>query len=382
MRFPVVLLAAFFWGLAIIGPVAYAEESEKPIIQWYELSTPGFQVDGFYWFKDEALLRRLRTDLPPAINGNVADLAQCTAGGQLRFQSDTTEVWVDYELGHPPSMSHMAFTGSSGFDLYAGITGEERFVTVGRPSLNQTQNKDRLFPFSDPVPSKMRSFIINFPLYNSIKNIRIGLSENARIIPPEPYENSRPIAVYGTSITQGGCASRPGSMTTNILSRRLRRPFLNFGFSGNGGGEVAVATHLAQIENPALYIFDCEANADVDTTKNVAKCIAEIRKTHPETPILWVSGVQYSFESYDTPREAGGPLRNKYWEAIASEQEEWVRAEREKGDHNIYYLDGGKIWDQRYSDEMTVDGCHPTDYGFFLIAEAWEKAIQEILTTN
>lgn len=372
-----IILLLLFMALSGIAPKPVRAAGEP--IEWHEVDEPGFSVEGFYWYDQEKLFRRLPAEPNPAVYYLVSDLAWDTAGGQLHFQTDSAEVWIDVDLGQLKLMGHMAPTGSSGFDLYAGPPGEERFVAVAPPPLSEAQYTRRLFPFSDPAERKMRSFIINFPLYNPVKTVRIGLTPGAKLLPPAAGADSRPIAIYGTSITQGACASRPGSAVSNILSRRLGRPVLNFGFSSCGGGEVAVARHLAQIKDPAMFIFDCEANAGEAVTGNVAACIAELRKTHPTTPILWVSGTPYSFESYDKPRVDGANPRNRRWSDIVREQAERVRELREAGDTNLYFMDGGKVWGSRYCDEATVDGAHPNDYGFFLMAEAWEKTIRDIL---
>lgn len=369
------------WLLLLSFAIPLYGEEEKKIV-WHDISEEGFQLQGLYWYNQHHKFRRLPEELNPPVYWLVSELADDPAGAQIRFRSNSGTVWVEVELGKLTPMNHMTLRGSSGVDLYAGLPWQERFVTsMGPGNWSGTTFSGQLFPWSDGAlrEAKMRSFIINLPLYNPLQSIKIGLEEGAEILPPPAYDDPRPIVIYGTSITQGGCASRPGSALSNILSRRLRREVLNFGFSGCGGGEVALAHHLAQIKDPALYIFDCEANAGGSTAKNEEECIAEIRKYHPAVPILLVSGVPYSFETMDQPRSEEISSRDAKWSSYAREQEALVARLRANGDENIYFLDSSEIWDKLYSDEMTVDGAHPTDYGFYLMAEPWEETIRQIL---
>ncbi len=367
-------------GLVLLGTGSCLALFAATEIVWHEVSEPEIAVEGFYWYGQDRQFRRLPREPEVTIRPAVSSLAGNTAGGQLRFQTDSSEVWIDAEFGNFTPMPHMAPTGSSGFDLYTGTPFRERFVTSARPSLaaGVTQLYNRVFPFSDPAPKKMRSFIINFPLYNPVASLRIGLDADAKLLAPEPYKDPRPIAIYGTSITQGGCASRPGSAVSNILSRKLARPVLNFGFSGNGNGEPELAQLLAEIADPAMYILDYEANSAYDILNTLPVFVKILREKHPDTPILVISGTPYSFETYDRLSD-DEEYRSSYWHELAHKQQAIVQQLRDAGDQNIHYFYGGDVWGENEYEEMTVDGVHPTDYGFFLMARAWEPKIREIL---
>lgn len=371
------LLKAFLIGLA-------CQSSDLPAeaLSWHELEGSGVSVEGFYWYQDEKVFRRLPQKLTPQVYYLVDELAWNSAGGQLRFQTDSQIVKLAVELREVRNMNHMTLIGSSGFDLYAGFPHEERFVKAAGPDSNTKKFECQLFPFSDPPQRKMRSFIINFPLYTPVASIKLGLDAGAALLPPAPYDDPRPILIYGTSITQGCSASRPGMAPSNALSRRLKRPVLNFGFSSCGGGEPALIENLCRIENPALFVFDCEANAGASTAANVSACIKVLRRKYPELPILWVTGTPYSFEAYDRHRQEGGELRNDNWKAIRDAQIACVKALQAAGDKHLFLLDATPIWGPTYWDEATIDGAHPNDYGMALITEAWEKKIREILAEN
>ncbi|MGO4276553.1 SGNH/GDSL hydrolase family protein, partial [Paenibacillus sp. TAF58] len=155
------------------------------------------------------------------------------------------------------NMYHMTATGQCGFDCYIGGPGEQLYYST--TVYDHTLAEYEAVIFKD-MAREYRIMTLNFPLYQGVEEVWIGLDQEAQIDPPQPYDSSKKIIVYGTSITQGGCASRPGMAYTNILSRRFNREFLNLGFSGNGKGEPELAQILSDIPDPACLILDYEAN--------------------------------------------------------------------------------------------------------------------------
>lgn len=189
------------------------------------------------------------------------------------------------------------------------------------------------------------------------------MEKNASLATPTPFVDDRPIIVYGTSIAHGGCASRPGMCYTNILSRKLNRPFINLAFSGSGRGEPEVAEHIARIKNPAMLILDYEANCTgpEHLAETLPGFIRILRAKHPVTPMLLVSKVAYAREVFDKELKNAREMCKK----IERENVERCQA---AGDKNIYFIDaeffqGEDFW------ECTVDGVHPTDMGFYRMAE-------------
>ena len=331
-----------------------------------------FELTGFPWFAQDGRYRRMPLENTPALPPGVENLAWHTAGGMVRFRSDTGRIVLKVKLKQNGRMYHMSEIGSSGFDLYVGEPGSKRFLLATRFSSGSTEYTADLLR---PQARKWREFTIHFPLYSAVESVFIGLDEDAKIAPPTPWTDPRPIVAYGTSILQGGCASRPGTCYTNILSRRLNRPFFNLGFSGSGNGEKEVAEVIAQIPDPALFLLDYEANCEsIDgMKKTLPPFLDALRARHPDTPILVVSGTRYSSEGLDD-----GGQRPEYLFTIRDIQKNEVERRKNAGDANIYFLDGSTFFGKEWH-EATVDGCHPTDYGFFLMAEHLEPAIRAIL---
>ena len=320
------------------------------------------EVLGFYWFKTEKRWHRFPLKAENCgIRPDVLTLAGCTAGGQLRFRTDSSRIVLSVR-----TVSEAYTPGRSGFDLYTGELGRELFWNSARPDPGKTEYISELFHVSG---RQLREFRLNFPLYNGVAELSVGLDEDASVLPPVPLPVKKPVVIYGTSITQGGCASRAGSAFTNQLSRRLQAEFLNFGFSGNGQNEPEVAGLLAEIEEPAMFIIDSEANsisAEL-VRERVPQFLAILREKHPLVPIVIVTKVPYG------PRYAGEiPVLKEEFRSI-------YEARKRAGDRNIHFVDGTEFWTGSDYTENTIDGAHPTDLGFTLMADKLEPVLRPLL---
>ncbi len=346
-------------------------------IVWYRPSASKespFRVYGFAWFEQEGVYERLPQTPNVKVPDAVAYLAKHTAGGQIRFRTNSSRVLVKAKTRGFGVMGHMAQTGSGGFDLYVGEGSNQIFSKTTTYPLGATEFKSILFSQGN---GEMHDFTINFPLYNGVESVEIGIDKDAKLETPLAFEDDRPIIIYGTSITQGGCASRPGSLFTNILSRRLNVPFINLGFSGSGKGEPEMAELLCQIPNPRLIILDYEANADLDMDKTLGPFMEIIRKNHPEIPVLIITRIRFADEAIlkdNKSTDSRSYHASTRYAHQKNEYDKWIA----KGDKNIYFLDGGTILGDDYAD-CTVDGIHPTDMGFFRMADGIEPTLAEIL---
>ena len=273
-------------------------------------------------------------------------------------------------------MDHMPQTGQSGFDLYIGEVGQQRFYGTTRFMPGTTELNCELFR---NTVRKRRNFIVNFPLYNGVEAFQLGLDSGSTLEAPPPYRQDRPVVVYGTSITQGGCASRPGACYTNILSRTLNRPFINLGFSGNGRGEPEMARLVAEIADPAMLILDYEGNCvNAETfSRTLPEFVRILREVHPAVPLLILSKIRFGAEALDVePNDYNLSIR--YRESCRDIQLRLVEERRRQGDLHIHFMDGANLLGNDYT-ECTVDGVHPTDMGFYRMAAGIAPEIERLL---
>lgn len=313
------------------------------------------------------------------ISDAVSYLATHPAGIQLKFKTNSTQILIDVTLRDYHNMHHMPATGQCGFDLYVfdNELGEYVHHSTATYNIKEKNYKASLSRFGDYSKELIeRDYILNFPLYQGVLDLKIGLDTNS-ITTPSSFNNDGKIVIYGTSIAQGGCVSRPGLMYSNILSRWLDIEVFNQGYSGSCMLEEEMSTIIGQIPNQRLFVIDAEANAGCDFNylmrDRLEEFINEYRKYQPHTPILLVSRCLFSLDRYDKQRR---DLMNFYEEFVKN-----LILKLDKPNAKIYYLDGKNFFNGyklNYT-EFTVDGVHPTDFGNYLIAKSHYDTIKEIL---
>jgi hypothetical protein len=345
------------------------KEADADGIRWFDPKEQPFGLIGFEWIEQDGVYRRLPVNPDWEIRDPVDALANHTAGGQIRFRTDSKRILIRAEIRERSGMYHMPATGQSGFDLYLLEGKVQRYLKTTRFPHDDTQYEVELF---NEDKRQLRSFTLNFPLYNGVNSVQIGLEEGAVLEAPHPFKRHGKIVIYGTSITQGGCVTRPGMAYSNIISRKLDMQFVNLGFSGNGRGEPALAHLINQIPGKSLIVLDYEANANETITGSLGPFVDILREKHPNTPILIMSKTRYASAIGGSPA----------YELLISNrdfQKKLVENRKADGDENIYFLDGSTILGEDYF-ECTVDGSHPTDLGSYRIAGALSTAIEEILS--
>ncbi len=336
-------------------------------LSWHAPWAKPLRLSGFPWFEVEHCYRRLPLKPQDALPAAVNSLANHTAGGQVAFTTDSRAVWLRAWMQSGAGHDHMPQTGGAGFDLYLGEPGQQRFYSVTRFDVHANAYEYLLY---DVKEAQRRTFTINFPLYRAVIQVAVGLERKARLWAPPPWSDRRPIVIYGTSITQGGCASRPGMAYTNILSRRLNRQVINLGFSGSGNAEQEVARSIAKIKNPAMFVVDCEANCGLASMKErLANFLEILRAPHKAAPILLVSRIRFARDVLNG---------DKGRKAAARFQRQLVERLRAAGDRNVHFLDGKTLLGAGF-DECTVDGVHATDLGFMRMADKMTPVIAGIL---
>lgn len=278
------------------------------------------------------------------------DLSKSSAGLSIRFITNSTKLKVNWEVLNNFQMNHMPDTGIKGIDLYFKQGDNWQYINTGRP-----QGLKNEYTLIENMDSQVREFKIFLPLYDGIKNIDIGIDSKSFIKKPEK-SSKKPIIFYGTSITQGGCASRPGMVHTNIISRKLDLDVINFGFSGNGRMEKYIAELISTIE-PLFYVIECMPNmiSPENIVERTIPLVDTIREKNQNTPILFVDLFKSSISILNQKTKIDN---NAMDDALRDQFNRMISL----GYKNIYYLETPKINDT--DNEGTVDGIHFTDLGF------------------
>ncbi len=337
---------------------------EEPDIKFYDVRCAPFEIYGLYKPQSEDVFKRLPDEIGENVNSGVKRLYLHTSGGRVRFCSDSQYVAIKCVMPYITRYPHMPLTGTSAFDLFVDYEGESRFYKSFKPDVNMEGGYESVLKFKT---RKLRYFTINFPLYNPVDALYIGLQQDAEVGEGKKYRSELPIYYYGSSITQGGCASRPGSAYPNVISRRMDLDFVNLGFSGNGKAEQIIADYIAE-QKMLAFVCDYDHNApNVEYLKNThLNFYKTFRAKQPDTPYIMLSR-----PDYDPDVDASIARRNIIIDTY--------RYAREQGDKNVYYIDGQGIFRGPDESVCTVDGCHPTDAGFLKMADAVERILVRAL---
>ena len=359
------LLIVFLTGpLAINEVVATPPPTVEDKIAWYDASC--WSVGGKGWQDTSTPFTRLPQRAQETVPKPVWTLAQHSAGLVVYFRTDASTIRARHEVGGNLTMPHMTTVGSSGLDLYArDEKGQWHWAGFSKPD---GKNYDQAL-LSGAVP-EVRDYMLYLPLYNNTVSLSIGVPEGSRFEVLKPPKE-KPILYYGTSIAHGCSASRPGMAFPAILGRRLDRPVINFGFSGNGRMEAEMADLIAEID-AAVFVLDCVPNMTLDHVKNNTEIfIRKLRKARPETPIVMVED-----------RTLTNAWLLKWWQENHRNKREAYRAVYDKltkeGMTGLIYLSADHLLGD--DDEGTVDGSHPTDLGMVRMADAVEPVLREALS--
>ena len=349
--------------LIVLSTVCHAQTS------WYKPEVDGGQLHGQLMQREDRSNYYHR--LPDVIKSNVRaavwNLSHNAAGQSLKFHTNSTKIVIKYVVVEGHSMNHMPATGKSGLDLYAtDLNGRIKWCGAKR-SFGDTI----VYNYSPIAKNKGFEYELDLPPYNTVKSLQIGVDEKASFKFSNPTDEL-PIIVYGTSITQGACASRPGMIWTSIVRRELKIPLVNLGFSGNGLLEKGILDVIKT--TPAkLIILDCLPNMvrykKSKITALTVNAVQDIRKSQANVPIILADHLGYPHSEMMINEANKAEISN---EANLAAYKKLL----EMGYSNLHHLTYDDI---AMPNDGTVEGVHPSDYGMRAYSDAYIKMIREVL---
>lgn len=323
-----------------------------------------FDIYGLYQAKETGRYMRMPGEVAERVSPGVAQLSLHTAGGRIRFRTDSPYVAVKARLTGQCFMSHMPLTGSHGLDLYVYDGEEDVFQGTFVPPFDSAEDYESVVHVRS---AGMNEITIHLPLYSGVDELYIGLDENAGVEHGRKYRAVEPVLYYGSSITQGGCASRPGNHYPSAIARENNVDFLCLGFSGSAKGEPEMAEYLAGLKASVL-VCDYDHNApDREHLENTHSALyRRYREANPKTPVIFVSKPDIRLDNREDIRRRD-VIYQTYIAALKS------------GDERVYYLDGYQLFVGHRRYDCTVDGCHPNDLGFARMAEVIGEMVRHCL---
>lgn len=359
-------LEKFDKNMAVDAVVSHDESLFYP-----DCFAPPFRLSGFPWYKETGKLHRLPEEIAQNVSEGVAYLATETAGGAVSFRTDSDSLYLEAEVTEAALSPKFAPCGRSGFDVYMRRDNAAKLVYVNtvlpeagarKMQLNIPSIKALLLEGNSPIVEVR----IHFPPYDGVRSLQLGLSKGAAVLPPAPYALKKPVVFYGSSITQGACASHPGNAYTNLVCRRLNVDLVNLGFSGSAKGEPLMAETIAKMDM-AAFVMDYDHNAPniAHLEKTHEAFFKIIRAAQPELPIILLSRPATLPLSITAPRKQ--IIQNTYNNAVAA------------GDKKVWFIDGEALMGDTDRDACTVDRVHPNDIGFLRMADGVTPVLRQAL---
>lgn len=319
---------------------------EQGGLAFFDANKPPFSLHGLLY--EEGCFRRLPRTVAESVSEEVALLSLHTAGGRVRFCTDSPVVAIRAEMHAIEKMPHFALTGSGGFDLFE----KDQYLATFIPP----------FGFETGFSSrkalggrKIRELTVHFPLYSGVKNLYIGIVKDSTLTAAPAYDQP-PVVFYGSSITQGGCASKPGCAFPAMVSQMLGCDHWNLGFSGSCKGEQAMADYLAGLPMRAFVCgYDHNAPTLAHLEKTHSPLVRAVRDAHPSIPIV---------------------LLNRPKAMLNEEEQARLQVIRTACDAvGGTLVTGDTLIPREITSWATVDGVHPNDLGFYHMATAIAKAL-------
>ena len=346
-------------------------------VVFYDATKAPFELYGLYYESDKGFMR-VTEDVSAQCNDGVKHLAEHSAGGRIKFSTNSAKIGIKvfykifYDFGHMPR------SGSCGFTLVDETDGKNFIMGISYPAFSKDNSVDKhawnrdmdcqiSLDASWGTRGGTRQYCLYMPSYAGVKSVEIALDVGAEVFGGRKYEDGKSVLYYGSSITQGGCASRPDNTYQAHISKWTNTDYVNLGFSGSARGEKAMAEYLASFD---CNVFVCDYDHNSPSAKELSerhypfyKAYRELKK---DTPILFVS-----HPNYDTMGE-----RDERIKVI----KETVKKAKAEGDKNVYFLNGKYMCGRNYEERTAcfVDGCHPTDLGFYRMAKSIRKALAKI----
>jgi hypothetical protein len=330
-------------------------------ITFHDVREAPFGLYGLYQPQQEAVFKRLPDSVAEATSERVSQLYKNTSGGRVRFVTDSSCIAIKAKMPYIAHRSIMSLLCTAGFDLYVRQNNTEIYRTSFRPPIDMEDGFENIIHFKD---ASLREITIYFPLYNDVDSLEIGVRDGAALLQHADYAIPDPVVYYGSSITQGANASRPGMSYEAMISRRLDCDFINLGFAGSARGETAMAEYISTLRCSA-FVCDYDHNAPTaehlrNTHEKLYRTVREKQKT---IPILLLSRPTGSSASADD-HERRSIVFSTYHNA------------RSSGDDNVHFVDGFSLFGAADSDDCFADGVHPNDLGLYRMSELIGKTLR------
>ena len=328
---------------------------DKTDVEWFNIFNEPFSLHGLSYEEEIGFFTRMPMEKAVKVRKYMDILTKQTAGGRIRFITDSPYVCISSDIENRSGMYHMPLTGSHGFGVYAnndyyGVVAPAPWDFGGEGDSIKIQG-------AKDLKDGLKEITVCFPHYNGVKKVFVGLKKGSTIKKANDYSIKTPVLFYGSSITQGGCVSHPGVDYVGHLSRWLDFDFINFGFSGTSALEPEIADYMIE-QNFSLFFMDYDAWGLNDNHEEViVNFIKKLRNKHPNVPVVLTTRPDFYKADANPQHDLNNANRNAY------------KILKKLGYKNIYYVDATKMFGKVNGHLCSMDTTHPSDLGFYQMAK-------------
>lgn len=338
-------------------------------LRFYSIrETEDFRVYGLFDYKNTERFVRMPESVAETVSIGVRDLNYCTAGARVRFVTTSDYLAIRTRSQGIATVASTNTIAAAGFDVYINNGIRDTYAFTHK-AFNGMQSSDGICDIH-PLPKGKKEITVNFPIRQSLYEVYIGLDENSELSRRQDYRFEKPVLYYGSSITQGHCASRPGMTYESLISRRLDTNYINLGFAGKCHAEETMADYLSTLDC-SVFVYDYDHNSSPKVLgERHENLYLKFRKTHPTTPVIIVGRPDFysDFGLFGSDEQRRSVLMDTYHHALS------------RGE-NVFYIDGYALFAGEDREECTVDLVHPNDLGMVRMADVIGKAVEKALST-
>lgn len=314
---------------------------------------------------------RLPPDAHDKVRPEVWERSTHAAGVAILFTTNSSIIKIRDSIVVKTSAPNVPVPLCKGFDLYVHENGKWRFLNSALSSGAAGE-----LILADKMMRVSNDYLLYLPPYSSVTSLEIGVESSTTLTTPARLliDTVAPIVFYGTSITQGASASRPGMNYCALLSRSMNREVINLGIDGNGFFEKEVGVYIMRAK-PSVVVLDCTPNSNPQViSKNLPQLVDYLKSIDPHLPILFVESLirENSWHRIDSAQGSISFVRQQ--NAMLQKKFDELKL---KYDH-LYYLSADRLIGNDH--DGTVDGTHLNDLGSSRMAIVLEEKINKMLS--
>lgn len=333
---------------------------------FHSCTQPPFSIHGLLGRREPGAFWRLPDEVIDTVSESVSQIARRASGARVRFRTNSRRIVFRMGLKTLEVAQCMPLSGSAGADVFLGTGARSRYAALIAPEHYGSRTVESVLE----TDGSLEQVTVNLPRNEALDFLEIGVEDGAELLAPLPYRYRQPVVFYGSSITEGGAASRPGNAYTSLVCRNLDSDYINLGFARSAKGEQEMARFIAGL-SMSVFVLDYDHNAPTPEflRKTHRPFFQVVREAQPQLPILMLSRPNF----FRNPEDAA--LRRQIIR-------ETYEAARRQGDDRVYFLDGESLLPGPSPSNCTVDGIHPNDAGFMYMAQVIQPVLAGLLPSG